>query len=62
MDAQAFWHVIGNYNKRTRVIEIILFLCVVLATGSSYTQRVKWAAEFSLGVTNYYRHWIFFVV
>lgn len=51
MDAQAFWHVIGNYNKRTWVIEIILFLCVILATGFSYTQRVKWVAEFSLGVT-----------
>lgn len=52
MDAQAFWNVIGNYNKQTWIIQIILLIFVLIAIGLSYMQKVKWAAKFSLGITN----------
>lgn len=52
MDAQAFWNVIGNYNKQTWIIQIILFTFMLLAIMLSYMQKVKWAAKFSLGIVN----------
>lgn len=52
MDAQAFWNVIGNYNKQTWIIQIILFTFMLLAIMLSYMQKVKWAAKFLLGIVN----------
>lgn len=52
MDVQAFWNVIGNYNKQTWIIQIILFTVMLLAIMLSYMQKVKWAAKFSLGIVN----------
>lgn len=52
MDVQVFWNVIANYNKQTWIIQIILFIFVFFALILSYIQKVKWAAKFSLGVTN----------
>lgn len=52
MDAQVFWNVIGNYNKQTWIIQIILFLFVISTIVLSYMQKVKWTAKFSLGITN----------
>lgn len=52
MDAQAFWNVIGNYNKQTWKIQIILIIFMIFSVLLSYMQKVKWAAKFSLGIAN----------
>ena len=52
MDAQIFWDVIGNYNKQTWIIQIILFIFLILSIILSYTQKIVWAAKFSLGIAN----------
>lgn len=52
MDKQIFWEVIGNYNRQTWKIQIALFIFVILAIIYSYTQKEKWVAKFSLGITN----------
>lgn len=60
MDAQAFWNVIGNYNQQTIVFQIIIFIMVIIALVLSYTQKVKWAAKFILGIANLFIGSIFF--
>ncbi len=52
MDAQVFWNVIGNYNEKTWLIQIILLILVFLAVTLSYMGKVKWAAKFALGIVN----------
>lgn len=52
MDAQIFWNVIGNYNIRTWIIQIILLIFLFLSIVLSYTQKIVWAAKFSLGIVN----------
>lgn len=52
MDAQAFWNVIGNYNKLTWAVQFVLFVLLIFAMILSYTRKVKWAAKFLLGITN----------
>lgn len=52
MDAQAFWNVIGNYNKQTWIIQILLLIFMLSAIILSYMGKVKWAAKFSLGIVN----------
>lgn len=60
MDAQTFWNVIGNYNKQTWAIQIILVIFVIFSLVLSYMQRVKWAAKFSLGIANLFIGIVFF--
>ena len=52
MDAQAFWNVIGNYNEKTWIIQMILLVFLLSATVLFYTKKIKWAVKFSLGITN----------
>lgn len=52
MDVQVFWNVIGNYNKQTWIIQIVLFIFILIAIMLSYMRKVKWAAKFSLGIAN----------
>lgn len=52
MDAQVFWNVIGNYNKQTWAIQIILIVFLTFSIVLSYMQKVKWTAKFSLGIAN----------
>ena len=52
MDAKVFWDVIGNYNEKTWIIQIILLVFVLLAGILSYMQKVKWAVKFALGFIN----------
>lgn len=52
MNAQAFWNVIGNYNRQTWIIQIVLLIIVMSAIMLSYNQKVKWAAKFMLYVTS----------
>ena len=60
MDAQAFWSVIGNYNQQTKIFQIGLLIFVVSAITVSYTQKVRWAAKFALGITNLWIGIVFF--
>ena len=60
MDTQAFWNVIGNYNEKTWIIQILLLIAVLLAMILSYTGKVKWAAKFVLGIVNLFIAIIFF--
>lgn len=53
MDVQVFWNIIGNYNKQTWIIQIILLTFMLLAIMLSYIRKVKWAAKFSLGIASY---------
>ena len=55
MDAKVFWDVIGNYNEKTWIIQIILLVFVLLAGILSYMQKVKWAVKFALGFINLYK-------
>lgn len=52
MDAQAFWNVIGNYNKQTWAIQIVLIIFLAFSIVLSYMQKIKWTAKFSLGIAN----------
>lgn len=52
MDAQVFWSVIGNYNGKTWIIQIPLFIFVLFAIILSYMGKVKWAAKSALGIVN----------
>lgn len=60
MDAQSFWNVIGNYNKHTWVLQIIMLIFVIVSIMLSYMQKVKWAAKFSLGIANLFIGIVFF--
>jgi hypothetical protein len=61
MDTQVFWNVIGNYNKQTWIIQIILLIFILSMIVLSYMQKVKWAAKFSLGIANLFIGIGFFV-
>lgn len=61
MDTQVFWNVIGNYNKQTWIIQIILLIFILAMIVLSYMQKVKWAAKFSLGIANLFIGIGFFV-
>ena len=50
MDAQAFWNVVSAYNQQTLAAQIALLLLVLAAAVLSYSNKVKWAAKFALGV------------
>ncbi len=52
MDVQAFWNVIGHYNKRTWIIQIVLLVFMISAIALSYMQKVQWSAKFLLGIAN----------
>lgn len=60
MNAQAFWNVIGNYNKQTWAIQILLMILLLFSIALSYMQKVKWAAKFSLGIANLFIGVVFF--
>lgn len=60
MDAQAFWNVIGNYNKQTWAIQIVLIIFLAFSIVLSYMQKIKWTAKFSLGITNLFIGFAFF--
>ena len=60
MDAQAFWDVIGAYNAQTWAVQMLLLAVLASALLLSYTQKVKWAAKFALGLTNLFIGIVFF--
>ena len=60
MDAQTFWAVIARYNEETVPAQIFLLLFSLLAILLSYTDKVRWAAKFALGIANLYIGLVFF--
>lgn len=62
MNAQAFWNVIGNYNRQTWIIQIVLLMVVMSAIMLSYNRKVKWAAKFMLGIANLFIGIAFFAL
>ncbi len=54
MSVQAFWNVIGDYNKHTIIIQIVLLIFLVSALLLSYSGKIKWIAKLALGITNIY--------
>lgn len=60
MDTQAFWNVIGHYNSQTWAVQAVLLILLLAAAGLSYTQRIRRAAKFALGLTNLFIALAFF--
>ena len=50
MDVNIFWEIIGKYNNKTIIIQIILFIFGIFAFILSYTGRIKWIIKFTLGI------------
>lgn len=62
MDAQAFWTVIGNYNKNTIMIQAIFFAFLAIAILLSYTKKVPSVVKVALGAANLYIGVVFFML
>ena len=60
MDAQAFWDVIGHYNRQTLAIQIVLLVFVLSAVSISFAGKVQWLAKLALGVANLFIGIVFF--
>ncbi len=60
MNVQSFWNVIGNYNKHTIIIQIVLLIFLVSALLLSYSGKIKWISKLALGITNIYIGIVFF--
>jgi len=50
MDVNIFWEIIGKYNNKTIIVQIILFVLGLFAFFLSYTGRIKWIIKFTLGI------------
>lgn len=60
MNAQTFWNVIGNYNKQTWAIQILLIILLLFSIALSYMRKVTWAAKFFLEIANLFIGIVFF--
>ena len=60
MDANIFWEIIGYYNSKTILIQIIFFCLLVFSFILSYTGKIKWLVKMILGIINIYMGIIFF--
>ena len=60
MDAQAFWHVIGEYNRYTLAAQAVLFVFLAFMIMLSYVQKNPWAAKLALGIANLFIGIVFF--
>ena len=50
MDANIFWEIIGKYNNKTIIIQIVLFVIGIFSFILSYTGRIKWIIKLTLGI------------
>jgi len=50
MNVNIFWEIIGKYNDKTIIIQIIFFVLGIFAFILSYTGRIKWIIKFVLGI------------
>ena len=60
MDANIFWEIIGYYNSKTILVQIIFFCLLVFSFVLSYTGKIKWLVKMILGIINIYMGIIFF--
>ena len=60
MDVNIFWEIIGEYNNKTIIIQIILFVLGIFAFILSYTGRIKWIIKFTLGIIILYIGIVYF--
>lgn len=60
MNAQAFWNVIGQYNRNTIIIQIILLILTVIAVTVSYSNKSVCSAKLMLGIVNLFIGIMFF--
>jgi len=60
MDVNIFWEIIGEYNNKTIIVQIILFVLGIVAFILSYTGRIKWIIKFTLGIIILYIGIVFF--
>jgi len=60
MDVNIFWEIIGEYNKKTIIVQIILFVFCLFAFFLSYTGRIKWIIKFTLGIIILYIGIVYF--
>jgi len=60
MDVNIFWEIIGEYNNKTIIVQIILFVLGFFAFILSYTSRIKWIIKFTLGIIILYIGIVFF--
>lgn len=60
MDAKIFWNIIGDYNQKTILLQVVLLIFLSIALTLSYTGKVKWFAKFALGVVNLFITFMFF--
>lgn len=51
---------IGHYNSQTWAVQAVLLILLLSAAGLSYTQRIRWAAKFALGITDLFIALVFF--
>ena len=50
MNVNIFWEIIGKYNNKTIIVQIILFVLGLFAFILSYTGRIKWIIKLTLGI------------
>lgn len=60
MDAQAFWNVIGEYNRNTIIVQIMLLILTVIAVAVSYSNKAVCSAKLMLGIVNLFIGIMFF--
>jgi len=60
MDVNIFWEIIGKYNNKTIIVQIILFVFCLFAFFLSYTGRIKWIIKFTLGIIILYIGIVYF--
>jgi len=60
MDVNIFWEIIGEYNNKTIIVQIILFVLGIFAFILSYAGRIKWIIKFTLGIIILYIGIVYF--
>lgn len=60
MNTETFWAVIGSYNSKTIIIQIILLCLMAASIMLSYSGKIKWIAKLALGIINIYIGIVFF--
>lgn len=60
MDAQAFWAVIGAYNRHTIAAQAVLLVFLAFSVILSYQRKNPWMAKFALGIANLFIAVVFF--
>lgn len=60
MDASAFWKVIGEYNQKTWVLQIVILGILIGSVVITLLTKYKWICKVVLGLVNLYIAFAFF--